>query len=186
MGEGKFINTGFSVLCGWLNGFVFAPSTSISWKRPRRKRELEYHTSQTIASIYGASWRTALEKNSLRSPCRWGSCMPRLLPGDPLRPQWDQCCHDSPTHVCGSLWHGLCYPQSHKLSLKIGCFNFVCGSGMFPDHLESNALVNNSYLWANSYARCAMGIQIQYNFCFQKACSLKETDMRTDRKCFLW
>ena len=35
-GEGKVINTRFSVLCGRLNGSVFVLSTSISWKRPRR------------------------------------------------------------------------------------------------------------------------------------------------------
>lgn len=70
----------------------------------------------------------------------------RLLLGDFFRFQWDQCCYDSFIYVCGSLWYGFCYFQSYKLFFKIGCFNFVCGFGMFLDYLELNVFVNNSYL----------------------------------------
>lgn len=52
---------------------------------------------------------------------------------------------DCPTHLRGSLWHGLCYPYSHKLPLQISCLSVVYGSGVFPEHLESDALVYNVY-----------------------------------------
>lgn len=54
MGEGKVIILGFCSL--WeIEWLCFVLSTSINWKRPRRKRELKYHTNPTIVSICGAS-----------------------------------------------------------------------------------------------------------------------------------
>lgn len=59
----------------------------------------------------------------------------------PPGPRWEQWCPDSPTNTCGSLWRGLCYPQHHKLFLKMSCFHVGYGSGTFPDHVGPDAFI---------------------------------------------
>lgn len=45
------------------------------------------------------------------------------------------------------MWRGLCYPYRQKVSLKISCFNVVCGSGVFLDHTRCICLSNQMHLF---------------------------------------